>query len=435
MKFSSTRNIDKEVNFRQAIMDPMPEDGGLYFPSDICDLRKWIMFTNEHTSFSSIAGALTLACINEEFSPIICETIATKAFSFEPALKRLDDKHYILELFHGPTGYHRDFGVSYIVSAMETLLKLSGENAIFLDATHSSLCSVLSRELRGCKHLKSVLLFPKGTVSGLEEEDCIWNGGNVYPVEVDGSIDDCHSIIKKIFLNREIVKKYHLTVANTANIGRLIPQMFFYPYAFSRLKKDVIGSIFFAMPPENYSNLVAGLYSWRLALPLNGFIIPADNRITVDPIGNCTILDSIVNLSDRPPSDPSDPSNIERLEEVFSVDRLLLNNFVFPAKVSDQETERATKDLYLKYHYFADELTSKAFAAAEKRYELFQEEGDVVVTIARDNPSFSQNYFKHCLGETPEPLSSNFHVSQIRDLKSSSICDTEGLLKILSLLL
>ena len=84
MKFKSTRNNLESANFARAVLDCMPLDGGLYIPDNFVNLRKWLLYTNEKTSFSSIAGTLTSACINDEFSPIICETIATRAFPFSP---------------------------------------------------------------------------------------------------------------------------------------------------------------------------------------------------------------------------------------------------------------------------------------------------------------------------------------------------------------
>ena len=101
---------------------------------------------------------------------------------------------------------------------------MKDSRAIFFDVTTSSLAATLAKALREKKHLKAVLLFPKGGVTGLCEEDYVWNGGNLYPVEVDGTLEDCHRIIRKIFSNHEVVEKFKLTVANTANIGRLFPQ-------------------------------------------------------------------------------------------------------------------------------------------------------------------------------------------------------------------
>ena len=132
MRFLSTRNENTKVGFKQALLNCMPEDGGLYVPCENEDLRNWILYADEHTSFANIAGTLTSALINKEFSPIICEAIATKAFNYEPVVKKLDGNLFAMELFHSPTGSFRDFGVSYLTSAMETILQMEGEKSILL---------------------------------------------------------------------------------------------------------------------------------------------------------------------------------------------------------------------------------------------------------------------------------------------------------------
>lgn len=402
MQFTSTRDSLKSVNFAHAVLDCMPDDGGLYVPRDFADLRKWLLYTNENTTFQSIAGSLTSACINGEFSPIICETIATKAFPFEPRVRRLSDNLFTLELYHTPTGSHKDFGISYLVNTLETILTMKGENAVFLDATVGELGASLARTIRGKKHLKAVLLYPRGFVRGLEESDYIWNGGNVLPIEVEGSEHVCHEIVREIFANRNIVEKYRLTVANTANIGRLMPQMFFYPYAFSKLKSQVSGDIFYAMPCGNYSNLVAALYSWRLSLPLNGFICPTTDEIKVDFSGNCEIMDSIVNLENRRPADPASPSNLERLEEVFSTNSLMMRHFVYPSQVSKEKIDDACRILFKEHNVYADKSTSRAFAAAIARNEMIQEDESSVVLVMRDHPALKSEYIRHTLGVAPE---------------------------------
>ena len=402
MKLISTRNENNSVNFERAILDCMPEDGGLYVPEDFADLRRWILYTNETTTFASISGALTSAFLNEEFSPIICETIATKAFKFEPVVKKIDERLFTLELFNTPTGSHKDFGISFLVNCLETILTLKGRNAIFLDATIGELGASLARALKGKKHLKGVLLYPKGLVRGLCEEDYVWNGGNIYPIEINGTEADCHKIVREIFSNRSLVEKLNLTVANTANIGRLIPQSFFYPFAFSRLRKQVSGDIFYAMPPGNYSNLVAGLYSWKLSLPVNGFITPTTEQIKLDFRGNCEVMDSIVDFSKREKSDPASPSNLERLENIFSENSLMLKNFVFPAEISEKQEGEACQELFTKFGLYADKHTSRAYAAAKANADVFEDEDSCVVLVMRDHPSLSCDFIHHNLGESPE---------------------------------
>jgi threonine synthase len=402
MRFTSTRNKVDTVGFAQAVLDCMPRDGGYYVPADTEDLRRWILYTDENTTFASIAGALTSAFIKDEFSPVICEAIATKAFPFEPAVRQLDDTYFMLELFHGPTGCHRDFGISYLVACLETILQMRDSTAVFLSVTRAELGSVLAHELKDKKRIKAVVVYPKGTVQGLQESDYVWNGGNIYPVEIEGTEADCHDFVRRVFADHDFVAANRLTVANTANIGRLLPQAFFYPFAFSRLKNKTAGDIYYALAPGNYSNIVAGLYSWQFALPLNGFLTPATDALTVDAMGNCVLLDSVVPLNERLPADPTDPSNTERLEDVFSANKLMMRNFVYPEKITEEGIESAAKELFMKYHVFADRHTARAYAAAKQKESMVKEDSGTVVIIARDHPSLSADYIKHTLGEMPE---------------------------------
>ncbi len=402
MKFISTRNSDNIVDFEKAVLDCIPSDGGLYVPQIEADLRRWILYSDSDTSFANMAGTLTSACINDEFSPIICETIASKAFPFNPEVRKIDERLYSLRLYNTPTGSHKDFGISFLVNCIETIHALKGGFSTFLDATIGELGASLAQVLRGKKYVKAVLIYPKGKLRGLEESDYVWNGGNILPIEVDGTEADCHRIVREIFDDRELVEKYHLTVANTANIGRLMPQLFFYPFAFSRLKKEVYSDIYYAMPCGNYSNLVAGLYSWKLSLPVNGFICPSTTSLGLDPMGFCTVPDDIVPFEQRAKADPASPSNLERLEDIFSRNSLMLKNFVYPSDVSDYEADEACRELFMKYQIFADKNTSSAYAAIKKRREFLDEDESTVVLIERDDPALSSEYVRHTTGELPE---------------------------------
>lgn len=403
MRYISTRDKNNSVSFKKALLDCMPSDGGLYVPDQTEDLRRWFLYTDDKTSFANIAGSLTSALINTEFSPIICETIATHAFPFEPVLKKLDDNLFVLELFHGPTGSLKDFGISYLTACLETILQMDGEKSILLDTTESGeFGACMAHAMRGKKLLKSVILAPKGKFRGMEESDFVWNGGNIYPIEIDGTEEDCHNLIRKIYADKSLVEKYHLTVANTANVGRLLPQMFFYTYAFSRLKKQVSGDIYYALSAGNYGNLVAGLYAWQYAMPVNGFIVPTTDNIQLDVQGNCTVLDSFVPFEKRAPVDPSDPSNLERLEFLFKGYAPMIKNFVYPAKVTAKQKEEACKQLFMKYKYFATESVCASYAAALQRKDIIEEDDGTTVLIMRHAPCHSAAFIKQSIGEVVE---------------------------------
>ena len=431
MKFTSTRNKSISVGFSQAVLDCMPDDGGLYVPFETEDLRRWILYTDENTTFQSIAGSLTSAFIREEFSPIICETIATTAFKFAPEIKTLDKNLFLLELFHGPTGIHKDFGISYLAACIETIFNLKGGRATFLDISTGELGASLAFALRGKRNIKAVLLYPKGTVRGLVDEDLFWNGGNILPIEIDGTEEDCHNIMRKIFAEKSFVRNNFLTVANTANIGRLLPQAFFYPFAFSRIKNKVNSSIFYSLAPGNYSNVVAGLYAWQFALPLNGFVLPATSALGTNPSGEPNLLDSIVPLKQRTPADPSEPSNLERLEDIFSANNAMMRHFIFPIPIDENEVNAAAKELFLKYNVLVDRHTARAYASSKNYAASKGDEMGATVLVARDSPALSAEFVRHTIGEIPETTESIKKSFEKVNLKKPAMHSLDDIKKII----
>ena len=402
MQFTSTRNSNLAVPFSQAVRDCIPSDGGVFIPSQIQDMRRWIYYIDETTPFSSIAGSLTSALMHEEFSPIICETIATDAFPDEPVVAQLDDNLFSLELCHGFTGYHKDYGVSYLCSYLESTLTLKGGNAIFLDYTHGGLGALLARVLKGKKHLKAVLVYKKGTVRGIDEESLAWNGGNIYPLEMEGSEEEIKAAVAQVFQNNDFVNSFGLTVADSTNVCRLLGQIFFFPYSFAQIKSKVSGDIYYAMGPDNYGTLMAGLYSWRFALPISGFFMPSSPALYADPKGIPVVLDSMVDVSHRGRTNPVSPANLERLESFFRDNQLMMRNFVFPVKVSEKQREQAAKELFMKYGLFSSPETAEAYAVIRERGEELFEEDAAVVLISHTHPALSADYCRHVIGEVPE---------------------------------
>ena len=402
MQFTSTRNSNLKVSFSQAVRDCIPDDGGVFVPSSIEDMRRWIYYIDETTSFASIAGSLTSALMHEEFSPIICETIATAAFPVEPVVKQLDGSLFMTEMYHGFTGCHRDYGVSYLVSYLETTLQLKGGKAVFLDFTHGGLGALLSKILKGKKNIKAVLVYQKGTVRGLDEESLVWNGGNIYPVEMEGSEAEIKAAISEVFADREFVQTNGLTVANTTNVRRLLGQIFFFPYSFAQVKKKFNGEFYYAMGAGNYGSLMAGLYSWRFALPVNGFYVPSTTALARSANGSPVVLDSLVDLKVRSETNPAIPANLERLESFFGKNEMMMRNFIYPCDVSEEQRDAAAKELYMKYGIFADKETASAYAVVKENCsEVFDEDGAFILT-AYNHPSLSSDYCRHVIGEAPE---------------------------------
>lgn len=402
MDLVSTRNDKKTVNFRTAVLDCIPDDGGLYVPLKEEDLRPWIMYMDETTSFSSIAGTLTSAILKQEFSPVVSERIAGSAFGrWSPELRQLDDHLFSLELFHGPTGCHKDFGFQWLASALEHMLTMEERTATVLAATTGMTGRSMASAFAGKKRLKAVLVYARGTVSGLDPATFTENGGSIHPVEIDGTLEDAQNLVREIYARKHLVSRYGLTLANTLNIGRILPQVFFYMYAFTRLKKKARGDIYYAVPSGNYGNLVAGLYAWKFSLPVNGFITDATPALSCDATGRSRCLDSIVPLPQRGAADPASPSNLERLEQVFSVDPLLFSSLVFPATVPSGSVPALMLEAWKKYGVMLDTAAATVYGSAKSLHERVHSDEGSVVIVSKDHPAFEADKLRVACGEAP----------------------------------
>lgn len=389
MEFVSTRNRRSKAGFFQAITDCLCPDGGLYIPAASDDLRPWIYHFDDTTSFASIAGSLTAALLREEISPLISEAIAARAFPFAPEFIQLDRSLYKLSLFTGPTGSHKDFGVSFLVNCLEHILLIQEKTATVIAVSDGEIAASLAHAMRGKRQLRAVILYSRGAMRGFRPEDCIWNGGGIYPVEVEGSLSDCSRLVDKLFARRDLVRRHGLTLANTVNIGRLLPQTFFYLYAFSRLRGRVHGDIFYALAPGNYGNIVAGLYGWKYSLPVNAFITECTADLGIGDDGKARLEQAGFPAGQRMPVDPGSPSNLERLEEVFQTQPMVMRGLIFPQPVSGAEREAACRELFQRYGIYANGETAGSYAAAQKYTSSLSDGDSAVVLVSRDHPALA----------------------------------------------
>lgn len=433
MKLVSTRNADRAVSFGNAVLDCIPRDGGLYVPAKEEDLRPWIMYMDESTSFASIAGTLTAALLRDEFSPVVTERIAGTAYTgLSPELRQLDDNVWSLELFHGPTGCHKDFALLWFASALAHICTIQDRSATVLAATGGMTGRSMAAAFAGKARLKTILVYPKGGAVGLDPSCLAANGGNIWPVEIEGSLQDAQRLVREIYADRKLVEERGLTLANTMNIGRLLPHVFSYMYAFTRLRKRVGGDIFYAVPSGNYGNLVAGLYSWKFSLPVNGFLTDATPSLSCDVSGKCECRDSSIPLLSRGPADPASPSNLERLEQVFAVNPMMLKGFVFPVEVADSSVPELTVQAYSRYGVHLDSHAARAYGAVVAAgSRVYADEGTVVL-VSKDHPAFEAERIGRYTGSFPEmPERFKAFGESVRDLTriSADRDSLEGLVK------
>jgi len=408
MQFRSTISNEPQVSFKDAVLNCLPPDGGLYIPSKVTDLRQFFLYMDEATSYPELVAAVTPTMFIGELNPFSAARVAGSAFDFEPEFRQLDDNFSVLNLYNGPTGTFKDFGAAFHAAVLEELFK-NNRQAIVLSAARTDGGACLGRAFYGRQGLTSVMLFPTGPIRGLDPAFFVPNGGNMIPIQIKGTLDDCQRLLRDIIGDRPFAERYNITSANAINPGRLLPQAFYYLYAFIKIKKHLSGDLFFSVPSGNFGNLISGLYAWKSGLPVNGFIAAMNaNNAFGDFIRGGDFVPHPVKSTNSPAMDVSVPSNYARLKSFYAEAPSVMRNMVFPASIDDNATMEAIKTAWKRYEILLDPHTAVAFAAADQFTKSGKFPYGHVVILATGHPAREANLVKTATGQVlplPEKLS------------------------------
>ena len=416
MKFVSTRNHSNPVSFTEAMFRGLAPDGGLYAPETIPDLSRYFQSLSDDVSFNELATGLTSNLLNPEISRETAEKIINDAFDFTPKIKEISSGMNILELFHGPSCAFKDFGASFLASAMNQLLaekpaftgrNTSDENpenpgrAIIVTATSGDTGSAVAQAFHGKDRIDVVILYPSGRVSPLQEKQLTTLGGNVTALEVDGSFDDCQRMAKSAFTDPAL-EKLPLSSANSINLGRLIPQSFYYIWAWTRMRSQVPGGDFaFIVPSGNFGNITAGLYAAAWGLPVKRFAAVTNANDVVPEFLDTGIYrprPSIATYSNA--MDVGDPSNFERLNDLYEKRVDIFRKHIQAFSVDDETTLETIARVDKDYGYLCCPHTAVGWRGAERYREKNPETPAVILSTA--HPGKFLEIVEKATGRKPE---------------------------------
>jgi threonine synthase len=401
MQFRSTKSHESLVSFKEAVLRCLPPDGGLYVPASVMDMRQYFLYMDTETSYPELAATVAPGLLQGELNPFSASRVAESAFDFEPELRRLDERFSLLTLYNGPTGVFKDFGIAFLAAVMEEFLKSSGPIMIVSAARGDTGVSI-SNAFHKRQNITSVMLYPSGAIQGLDPAAYVPNGGNIIPIQIEGSFDDCQHLVNKIIKDRPYAERYGITSANAINIGRLLPQSFYFLYAFVKIKKYLNGDLLFSVPSGNFGNLIAGLYAWKFGMPVNGFIAAMNaNNAFGDFIKGQRFTPRPVKTTNSPALDVGQPSNYERLASFYDEAPSVMRNMVFPAAVNNDETLRAMEQFWKRYGIILDPHAAVAYAAAEQLSPTL-EPGSHVVILATGHPAKKAATVAQATGQTIE---------------------------------
>jgi threonine synthase len=358
-------------------------------------------------SSAEIGAALTAALFGPEISGDAAQRIARRAFTFEPALAPLDGGAiHILELFHGPSCAFKDFGACFLAAVMEEFLMQEAAKAVILTATSGDTGSAVARAFHRRANIDVVILYPSGRVSPLQEKQLTTLGENITALEVQGSFDDCQRMVKEAFVDPQLSGSLRLTSANSINLGRLIPQAFYYVFACTRLSAaDRKKGPVFCVPSGNFGNLTAGVLAWQWGLPVRRFIAATNiNKVVPEYLesGVYSPRPSVHTLSNA--MDVGDPSNFERLQAIFDKSRDRMSGLIEGLFVTDDETFETIRGVHAETGMFLDPHTALGVCAA-RRFRASESAGDSqnepVITLATAHPGKFLEVVEEATGSRP----------------------------------
>ena len=331
MIYTDTRDSSAQVNFRTAVMSGMNQKtGGLYIPVEFPKIDSSLLNKDPAPSFRDIAFNMAKPYVEGEIPDADLAAIIQDAYPFSPKVAPLDNKSYILELFHGPTCAFKDFGARFMARTMSYFNRNEDSKLHILVATSGDTGSAVGSAFHGVEGLDVTILYPDGKISPLQEKQLSTFTGNVRALKVKGTFDDCQKLVKTAFTDDELRGKLRLSSANSINIARLLPQSFYYMYAAlivrnrAALQNKIANpDIIMVVPSGNFGNLTSGLIAREMGGPIAGFVAATNTNKTIPDwiaTGDYNARPSVETYANA--MDVGAPSNYERIKAMYSLEEV-----------------------------------------------------------------------------------------------------------------
>jgi len=366
MKFVSSRNNSRLYSLKETVYLGLAPDGGLFIPEKYPPLSLRDFKNIESQAFPDLAFILAKPYLEEDFNEDTIRAMLKDAFNFEIPLKTISGDISALELFYGPTLAFKDVGARFMARLMAELNR-DGEEITVLVATSGDTGGAVASGFHRTENIKVVVLYPEGRVSEFQEKQFTTLGDNIDCLAVDGTFDDCQRLVKTAFSDIELRKKRKLTSANSINIGRWLPQSFYYTWGMIQWIRENPGILpFVSVPSGNYGNLTAGMLAYESGIPFAGFIAASNINNTV-PVylrsGFFEPKESEHTISNA--MDVGNPSNFERMKYLGGSWKNI-NELVSAYEFKDREILATIERVYVQSGYILDPHSATGYEALEK---------------------------------------------------------------------
>lgn len=358
MQYYSTNGNSPKVSLQEAVVHGLASDKGLFMPEVIPTIPKAFFNNISEMSLQDISYVVANTLFGQDIDSKTLKTIVNDTLNFDIPLVHVDENRYSLELFHGPTLAFKDVGARFMARLLGHFNKKKGDDVVnVLVATSGDTGSAVANGFLNVPGVRVFVLYPKGKVSRIQECQFTTLGANITALEVNGTFDDCQALVKNAFMDKELNEKMQLTSANSINVARFLPQMFYYFYAYAQLAKlgKPLDKIVISVPSGNFGNITAGLIGKRMGLPISRFIA-ANNRNDIFyqylQTGEYCPKASVQTIANA--MDVGAPSNFARILDLYGNSHEKIKNEISGCTYTDEQIAKTLKETYNKTGYLLD---------------------------------------------------------------------------------
>lgn len=395
MQYFSSKHQSGNVDFRQAVLHSLAPDGGLYIPADLPRLPQAVFNNISEMSLSEVSYFLINALLGTDLPSATLKRIGEEALSFPIPLVKVEEGIYALELFHGPTHAVKDVSAR-VLGRILGALSLDGKKPInALLATNGNSGNAIAHGLYGIPGVNVVALFPKG-LPQKRIAHLTSLGGNVHPVSVNGTMDQCRKMIGEAIRDEKFSEDMRLTIANSINVGRVLPNIINYFWAYAQLlrQEQKPGNVWMAVPTGNGGNLIAGCYARMMGLPVERLIGACnanggfDRLLRGEPLRHDTVK-TLAFAMDTP-----QPVNAPRFRALCDGDMDRLRDSVGSRTCTDEEISQAIVDVYQRTGYLLEPHSATAYISLREAMPA----GKTGIIMATSHPYRSASLINQLLG-------------------------------------
>ncbi|WP_420399211.1 threonine synthase [Flagellimonas sp.] len=424
MKFYSLNNPENQASFKEAVIAGIAPDKGLYFPEKIEALPTDFFDQIETLSNHEIAFQAIHQFVKDDIENETLREIIANVLDFDFPVVEIEENVATLELFHGPTMAFKDVGARFMANCLGHFSKGEKTEVTVLVATSGDTGGAVANGFLGVDGVNVVILYPSGKVSDIQERQLTTLGQNIVAMEVNGVFDDCQRMVKTAFLDTEITDHKKLTSANSINIARWLPQLFYFLFAYKQAKSQG-KEIVFSVPSGNFGNICAGMVAQKLGMPVKHFVAATNaNKVVPNFLKNGVYepLPSIATISNA--MDVGDPSNFVRIRHLYQDELSSLRNNLSSYSFSDDTTREIMKTIHQNSGYVADPHGAVGYLGLKEYQKVNPDTYGIFLETA--HPVKFLDVVEETLGLTPA-IPAQIQKVMDKEKKSIKIDNYEGL--------